>query len=420
MKVEQISFENRVFLQTCLIVSVIMFISGILNVILGLDTIVIVLSFGISLFSLFAFWYSRKTFRFDILKPIVTILYIGLTNAGWYFNYASEGPILGIFIILVIFLSFIWDQRTMVLINAFILFNLMVLFYIDWEYPHLMLQYQSREVKLVDQYVGNFFFLVLVAFFSWFAKNNYQKKYDEALLSEEIKNQFLQNLSHDIKTPVNSILGFTQLLKDPSIDQLKKETSVKYIETNSHYMLSIINDLMALLSIDHQKVSINETVFDIHQLMTNMKVEMEVTISPRQQIKLIYEKEYSGQALMIKTDEVKLKRILTNLINNALKFTKAGEIKFDYRMITNQLIEFYVSDTGKGIEPKDQELIFERFRQSDEAHPYFNSGIGLGLSICKHYSSLLGGNINVESVPGKGSTFSFTIINHLNNSATDA
>lgn len=236
MKGETISFENRVFLQTCLIVSVIMFVSSTINMLLDLEFMITVISFGVSLFSFFVFWYSLKTSRFRFSKPAVTVVFIVLTNAGWYFNYASDGPILGIFYILVIFFSFIWDKKTMIAINAFILMNLVVLFYIDWNFPDLMLKYQSREVKLVDQYVGSFFFLVLVAFFSWFAKNNYLKKYEEARSSEELKSQFLQNLSHDIKTPVNSILGFTQLLKDPNIDEQKKITSIKYIETNSHYM----------------------------------------------------------------------------------------------------------------------------------------------------------------------------------------
>lgn len=413
MKGDNIRFENTVFLQTSLIVSVIMFVSGTLNVIIGLDVIVIVLSFLVSLISLFAFWYSRKTSRFGMIKPVITVLYIGMTNAGWYYNYASEGPVLGIFIILIIFFSFIWDQKTMIVINSIILLNMMVLFYIDWKFPEILLYYESREVKLIDQYVGYLFFVIMVAFFSRFAKNNYLKKYEEARHSEEIKSQFLQNLSHDMKTPVNSILGFTQLLKDPGIDAQKKETSVKYIETNSQYMLSIINDLISLLSIDYKKVSMNETVFDLHQLLTNLRIEMEVTISPRQQVTLIYEQESSGQAMMIKTDEVKLKRILTNLINNALKFTKTGDINFGYQKLPDQLIKFHVSDTGKGIDPKDQQVIFERFRQPDEAHRYFNSGIGLGLSICKYYSNLLGGNISVDSKPGKGSIFYFTIKNHL-------
>lgn len=147
---------------------------------------------------------------------------------------------------------------------------------------------------------------------------------------------------------------------------------------------------------------------------------MEITISPLQQVKLIYEQAETGQIQMIKTDEVKLKRILTNLINNALKFTRTGTINFGYQLLADDYVGFHVKDTGKGISQEDQEIIFERYRQPDEAHHYINSGIGLGLSICKYYSTLLGGNICVESKPGLGSTFHFNIKNQLDKNSPES
>jgi len=271
-------------------------------------------------------------------------------------------------------------------------------------------------VKIIDLYVGTIFYLIIVAFFSWYAKNNYLKKYELVKQTEDLKSRFLHNLSHDIKTPINSILGFTQIINDPSISEAKKQLSIKYIESNGHYMLAIMNDLVDWLSIEHKKTTLNETKFDLHQLLNHLKVDLDITISPKQKINLFYDDENENRQLVIQTDEVKLKRILTNLINNAIKFTREGSIHFGYEIKNKQTIQFYVSDTGKGIQPKDQLLIFDRFQQLNNDKTYINSGSGLGLSICKYYTTLLGGNIWVESTPGKGSIFYFTIQIHLEES----
>ncbi|MFA9390072.1 MAG: sensor histidine kinase [Prolixibacteraceae bacterium] len=341
----------------------------------------------------------------------MTLTFILLTNGAWLTNYASNGPVLGIFVVLIIFFTFIWDRKIMLFVNGFILLNIIVLFIFELNNSDFIPKYESPDIRLFDIYIGTIFYVIIVAFFGSYAKTNYLKKYNEARESEDLKNKFLQNISHDIKTPINSILGFTQLLKDPLVSDNKRELAIKYIESSGHYLNSIINDLLEVLIIENNKTNVTNTRFDLNELLVQLHNELKVTIPPMQKVDLVNDSEKEQHEFMIISDRVKLKRIIINLINNAIKYTKTGSIHFGYQMNDPFTIQFHVKDSGKGISMTDQSIIFERFQQIDDGNLSSNSGIGLGLAICKSYSAMLGGNIWVESIQGTGSNFFFTIKN---------
>ena len=224
--------------------------------------------------------------------------------------------------------------------------------------------------------------------------------------SSRLKSAFISNISHEIRTPMNGILGFIGLLKE-SDDPNARGDYIKIIRNCSDQLLTIINDILNISLIDSGQIKLHEHVVSLNQTI--------------QELFCIFEehREVENKTLQaslffangddyIYTDKTKLKQILTNLISNALKFTKEGTITVSY-VVANGCIEFSIRDSGIGISPEHQELIFERFRQVNQGNTKLYGGNGLGLSISRAYVELMDGKIWLESTPGKGSTFFFTI-----------
>jgi len=234
-----------------------------------------------------------------------------------------------------------------------------------------------------------------------------QKAKDVAEESERLKSAFLANMSHEIRTPMNGILGFAELLEEPGLTGDEQREYVSIIQKSGLRMLNIINDIVSISKVEsgQMEVTISQTDLNvqIEYIYKFFKPEAE-----QLGLNFFYKKALNAKAAIVKTDREKIYAILTNLVKNALKFTSAGSIELGYQMKDNY-IEFFVCDTGIGIPKEQQQIIFERFRQGSESLNRNYEGAGLGLSISKAYVEMLGGRIWVESDPGKGSTFYFTI-----------
>jgi len=228
---------------------------------------------------------------------------------------------------------------------------------------------------------------------------------EKAEESDRLKSAFLANISHEIRTPMNGIMGFAELLKEPDLSPENQHEFIGVIEQSGQRMLNIINDL-----IDISKIEAGETILRIRETNVNkMLHELHLFFMPdvnQKNIYFDYHCDLSDDESIIETDVTKLNQILTNLIKNAIKFTDNGSIKFGYKYKDNML-EFYVTDTGPGIPSEQKDLIFERFRQGTHSLNKIHEGAGLGLAISKAYIELLGGSIWIESEIGKGSTFKF-------------
>lgn len=231
--------------------------------------------------------------------------------------------------------------------------------------------------------------------------------------SERLKTAFLQNMSHEIRTPLNGIIGFANLLnqKDLSTKDIYEFTSI--IQTSSKRLLEIVNNVLDMSKIQTGQIKINETTFSLNSLFHTMFSLFQL-IAEEKGIKLKFSTYLADTLSRIISDETKVHQILSNLINNAIKFTKKGEVEFGYE-IKGQYIQFYVKDTGIGIPPEMQEKIFERFVQAEMGVTREFEGAGLGLSICKGLVELLGGKIWLVSELNKGTTFYFTLPYKTNN-----
>jgi signal transduction histidine kinase/ActR/RegA family two-component response regulator len=224
--------------------------------------------------------------------------------------------------------------------------------------------------------------------------------------SDRLKTAFLQNISHEIRTPMNSIVGFSDLLGEKDLSESQKKEFLEIIKLSSDQLLTIVNEVLDISLIETGNITLNEKKISLNILLD----EVYSTFKPliKNDISFLLQKGLTDIQATITTDEFKVRQILTNLISNALKFTDKGFIKVGYTL-KNDFIEFFVEDSGIGIDNKYHEKIFARFNKAENDTQILYEGVGLGLSICKANVEILNGSIRVKSAPAAGSTFFFTI-----------
>ncbi len=228
--------------------------------------------------------------------------------------------------------------------------------------------------------------------------------------SDKLKTAFLENLSHELRTPMNGILGFSTMITEKDITENERKDYLKIIQSSTTQLLTLIEDIVELSKLESRQMVVRESEFDLNTLMDEMyKTFMGEKIKrEKDHLYLNLNKDFEGICL-ITSDEIRLRQILTYLLRNSIKFTMQGGVEFGYKLQEQQNLLFYVKDTGIGIRKEKQEIIFDRFRQVDDANSRQYGGTGLGLAISKGLLELFNGNIWVDSMPEKGSTFYFTI-----------
>jgi two-component system sensor histidine kinase BarA len=220
--------------------------------------------------------------------------------------------------------------------------------------------------------------------------------------SNRLKGEFLATMSHELRTPLNSILGFSEVLLSSNHLNDKQKRWVGNIQTSGERLLSLINDILDLAKIEAGKMQLRVVEFSIYDVCEAM-MNMFRPLAEKKNIEL--RPQLAPGVPVLRQDVAKLQQILSNLLSNAIKFTPEGgrvQLKADAEP---QTLVLTVSDTGVGIAPEDQELVFEKFRQSGNPLTREHAGTGLGLSIVRELSKLLGGEVTLQSELGRGSTF---------------
>jgi signal transduction histidine kinase len=230
---------------------------------------------------------------------------------------------------------------------------------------------------------------------------------EKAEEGDRLKTAFLHNVSHEIRTPMNAIIGFSTLLSEPDLSDADKHQYIDIIFQSGSHLLSIINDIVDIANVESGQVRVNLSEINLNSMLIGLKEQFSIH-GNQNNVSISIKTSFDDTNAIIVTDSTKLVQVLSNLINNAIKFTHDGHVEFGYAL-KDKFIEFFVNDTGIGISPEHQPRIFDRFFQVDSAISRQYSGTGLGLSICKGYVELLGGTITVESASGKGTKFKFTI-----------
>ncbi len=230
--------------------------------------------------------------------------------------------------------------------------------------------------------------------------------------SDKLKSAFLANMSHEIRTPINGILGFIELIENDDTPESNRKKFVEIIYNNSKILVNLIDDIIDISKIEAGQIRIEKKDISLNILMNQIYTSFlsNKLFKDKREVKMRMKKHFTNDKSNIKTDPVRLRQVLTNLVGNAYKFTEKGYIEFGYRLNEkNNVLEFYVKDTGIGIPREKQNLIFDRFTQVDHSASRKYGGSGLGLAISKAIIELLDGEMSLVSKEGEGSEFKFTI-----------
>ena len=230
---------------------------------------------------------------------------------------------------------------------------------------------------------------------------------EKAEESNRLKTEFLNNMSHEIRTPMNGILGFSQLLNNEELTSIKRKYYISIIQNSGNQLLNVIDDILEISRLGTKQVKLIEKEVCLNDLLLKLFSIFDLK-AKENKIPLYIKNGLSDKESTILTDKTKLEKIISNLLENALKFTNKGYISFGYLLVNNN-IDIFVKDTGIGIKYDKQDIIFERFSQEEKELSKNIGGLGLGLSIAKENTELLGGEISVESTKWKGSTFKVSI-----------
>jgi len=230
----------------------------------------------------------------------------------------------------------------------------------------------------------------------------YEEKAAKAEKASQMKSLFLANMSHEIRTPLNAIEGFSRVMVETD-SQEERLNYMEIIESNNSRLLSLVNEILDLSRVESGEIVIKKNPTDLNNLMKSIRQLFKFRCPD--EVSLVWNR--NDLPVMMTTDENRLTQVFSNLISNALKHTQKGSISYGYRLINdNQEIQFYVSDTGSGIDPNFIEHIFDTYASQDAEH---QRGFGLGLALCRIIVEKMGGTIGVKSELGKGSTFTFSL-----------
>lgn len=284
---------------------------------------------------------------------------------------------------------------------------------------HKVVSSKAREMLTAQQLEDPALFAFLESISAYCEAVEEEKKETEAALvkakmiaehSAKAKSNFLSVMSHEIRSPLNAIIGFIHLLSSEEYlpDQ---EEYIRAINVSSANLLSLINDILDFSRIDEGRIEFNATRLDLRELVEKIKVSNSFAANDRgNELTVVYGGDLPD---VVKCDEVRLTQILNNLVSNAVKFTHKGKVTIEVTKVgetlNTELIHFLVRDTGIGIAPQSQDRIFERFTQANSDIDRRYGGSGLGLAIVKKLLQLQGSDIYLESELGKGSVFSFTL-----------
>ncbi len=249
-------------------------------------------------------------------------------------------------------------------------------------------------------------------------ERNLEEAKEKAEESDRLKSAFLANMSHEIRTPMNAILGFSELLRSEEITKEVRDEYTKIIHNKGNELMLIINDIIDISKIEAGDIKIIKSDLKVNDFLKPLyqHYNKEKSLMSKDHIQLRLNIPEMADPV-IHTDSARLKQVINNLINNALKFTQEGFVEIGYSL-RDPNVEFFVRDTGIGVTPEKQHIIFDRFRQVDESLNSQFGGTGLGLAISKNLVDLLGGEMRIKSEEHQGSTFYFTLP-MLENNASD-
>ncbi len=403
---DHISSEKYFVTLTSLVAAIFLLILCVVHIIMGLEVAPVIIAGSSSLTMLGLYLFLRFGTCLLIPKIILTVLGLIMLDFTWYSKYLSNGPVLFFILIFAALVIWVWEGKQLGVLLIFYFLNLAALVIIELNAPEYMFQYNDPSKRSLDIYLSFILYSSLMIFLLYLVKREFIRQKEKALKSDKLKSAFLANMSHEIRTPLNAISGFSQLLSD-GVGSENKQQYINVIQTSCDDLLLLINDIIDLSKIEAEDLEIKPSVFSISDLFIELKHLFSIDLLKDEKTDIDYSYKLPDGDIIVHTDYLRLKQILSNLLSNAIKFTSSGTIILSCEKKDRDLI-FTISDTGSGIPKEDQPKIFDRFTKFN--YQGMNvQGAGIGLSVTKELVTLLNGRIWFNSVYGKGSDFYFSI-----------
>lgn len=372
------------------------------------------------------------------LSAIATLLSIFFVNLHafslCYVQGTNQASFLYLFPFVMAMIFFLRIRKNNLIITTFVIFTALNLLVIILFFPPHYDLFEKVTPVIVDHHrkfniIVNFL-LVIIFFYVVLrlldAKEKRNKKQIASLVQAEIeitqardraekaaaaKTRFMSNMSHELRTPLNAIIGTTHLLQEEH-GQLQKDEHFKILLDSSRHMLHLVNEVLDFNKLDEGRLELLSSPFDLAEVLQQAADTVTTTIQQKN-ISLFLDTGTVPKDKKVVGDEMRLKQVLLNLLSNAAKFTEAGSVTLRAQVnhLTDSIANIYfaVIDTGIGIPPEKKDIIFDSFTQADAETTRKYGGSGLGLSICKELVRKMGGQLQVNSQPGKGSTFYFNL-----------
>lgn len=401
-----VEFEDRLLLSSTLFISVFMLFSIISNIIMGLDSAIVLTSMSGFILFILIFLFLRLVKRSEIVYIATGLIMLFFVDLVWYVNYGSEGPVLLFFIVLYSFIILIFHRKYYLYITAILAINVVVLYLYEANGAGHLGEYPSKDARLLDNYLGFFICIAIILSFLTSIKWNYINESEKAKKADRLKSAFLANMSHEIRTPLNAIVGFSSLMTDPEITDDDKKAFELQIVSNSDYLLNLIEDIIDVSKIESNQLVVNIRDYNVVPIIN--QIVNSFVFTEKSNFKGEIKSLIKYDTLILKIDRVRFEQIIRNLLSNAIKFTEKGSIELDCVKGEGHCT-FSVRDTGIGIHADNQKSIFDRFVKIETDRQNLYRGTGIGLFLSKELVVLFGGKIWVESALGAGSVFYFTL-----------
>ena len=406
----EFSMEQRFLSAFMLFSSVLAFLNMFVNIGLGMsEKVIVFVGFAGALMGVF-YYFSRfrkvytSILYFSSISILVVISFLWIESGG------SQGPVIFPFFALLVFILLFYRGSLLVGMLSMFTLTIVLLYLLEWIYPEMITQYPDEKTRIIDHTLLLVPVILIISFFIYYTKSYYLSEKEKAEQSDLLKSSFLSNMSHEIRTPMNGIIGFSQLLIHET-DPDARKNYVNIINESGETLLKLINEILDLSEIESGQGKIVNKSFDLNRLLKDLWqiFESEKAVLNREKLSLDLEIPEDGRVNQVVMDPSRLKQVLSNLLGNALKFTESGKIAFGYKRLGFNEIQFYVRDTGIGINQEEQDVVFDRFYKIEGGIKKLYGGTGLGLAISKQLVNLMGGEMWLESKPGVGSEFYFTL-----------
>ncbi len=401
--------EDQIPLVLSFSLAIFSLVGSVINFFLGLSPIMIIAPLLSAIIMFFVYYQSLRAKNKFLYKVIMAIVSYFFFNFLWFFNSASVGPTLFLFLLYFFFIMMIFEKKSRILFSALLMINLLLLFIIEFYHSDLIPPYSNDKIRILDIYSSFFMYLAFSSILVLVVKYYYNLERKRSKKSDQLKSAFLSNMSHEIRTPMSAILGFSKLL-DYAESEKERSEYVEIINENGKLLMQLLDDIIDISRMDVGQFDIYTKVFSLNSVMSELKKVIRLSLD-QQHKQLVNLKMIAKKGdIAIQSDENRLRQILYNLLSNAAKFTSKGEIQFGYNLLDGKDIEFYVSDTGIGIKEEHKNEIFNRFyKVENSVHSSLPSGSGIGLSIVKMLIEKMGGSLSFDSIYGRGSTFRFVL-----------